>query len=161
MSRTVLIEISTHPQGRACANSLHVSDLLESSGLKNVTCKKVSRLYRLEGNFEENEVKKIVEDLLNDPIAQSYAIDARPGDKSTLYIDVWLKPGVTDSVGESVLKAITDLKVSTVESASSGTRYELSSGSRKKPGGFESAVERFVAKEILNPLVQECKILKL
>ena len=153
MSPAVLVSVS--PAQKLSAARKEVQGHLVHSGLKGVACAGVSAVYRLEGGASSQDVRKIAEDLLCDPVAETYAVDERPADPKTIFADVWYKPGVTDAVGDSILKAIRDLKISSVEKAFSGTRYAFSLA-----GGDEQKVSEFARQQLLNPLVQECRIVK-
>ncbi|OGR83272.1 MAG: hypothetical protein A2902_03660 [Elusimicrobia bacterium RIFCSPLOWO2_01_FULL_64_13] len=157
MAEAVLIEVSTRTRARKAAAAKRVNALLASWDLGRVSCLNVSKLYRIHGGLSPGRVETVARDLLSDPIVEDYSIDRAPLKKGTVFADVWYKAGVTDAVGESVLGAIGCLGISGAESASSGVRYEFSSGpasdaSEKLPG--------FAKRELLNPLVQECRIRK-
>ena len=57
---------------------------------------------------------------------------------------------MTDAVGDSVLKALGELKMKGIENAYSGTRYEFHS--KGESGSAEKSVEEFSRKELLNTL---------
>lgn len=172
MEKTVLVSISPSEK-KETPQKKRVRHILAALNLKvkGLDCVGLSALYRLEGDFSQGEAEKIAREVLCDNIVETYALDARPADPKTVFADVWYKPGVTDAVGVSVLKALRDLKVSSVQRAFSGTRYafktSLKSPSPSSPPlkGGENAVdtavgkiEAFVTKQLLNPLVQECRI---
>lgn len=157
-----LISIS-HLQKRSNSHEKHVQNLISSLGLKGIFCDGISALYRLEGNFAPTEVEKISRELLCDPVVEDFHVDKLPENKNIFFADVWYKPGVTDAVGDSVLKAIHDLKIVSVNKAFAGTRYVFSTSksNRNRNLPVEKNVADFVNKQLLNPLVQECKIVKL
>ena len=49
----------------------------------------------------------------------------RQSDSSVWTIEVWLKPGVTDAVGDSVLKGLHDMGVPDVQTAQTGQKYRI------------------------------------
>lgn len=141
------------------AQKRFVQHLLAESGLNKLQCDGISAIYRLSGSFGSEEPQKIAKELLCDAIVEDFHIDDKPSSKNTVFVDVWYKAGVTDTVADSLLKAIGDLRISGVEKASSGLRYEFSAKGAAK-GAFEKTVLDFTGKELLNPLVQECKLVK-
>ena len=73
-----------------------------------------------------------------------------PGEaKHGLVIDVWYKPGVTDAVGESVMKGIRDLNIPGVKEVRTGMRYYLKGVTR------QDAAEKIASALLVNPLVHE------
>ena len=154
-SSSILIEItSLSRHERAQRKSLE--KLLAQSGLKGMACDGISPVYRIEGNIGRGEAETAALELLCDPIVEKYSIDPVPVGERSFFADVWFKPGVTDATGDSVLQAIADLKIETVGKAFSGTRYRVSS--RGPNGDTQGKLVRFVNRELLNPLIQECRI---
>ncbi len=139
------------------ARRKEVQHFLALAGLKNVKCKEVAAVYRLEGDLTISDAEKVARELLCDSIVEKFAVNNLPADKKTCFADVWYKPGVTDAVGDSVLKAIGGMKAGNIRKAFCGTRYEFTVDNEKS----QLDVQNFVNKELLNPLVQECKIIKL
>lgn len=141
------------------AQKKQVQHLLAASGAKGLQCSGISAVYRLEGNLGAADVEKIAKELLCDAVVENFEVDGKPSSKTAMFADVWYKAGVTDTVADSLMKAIGDLRIPGVEKASSGVRYEFSAKGAAK-GSFEKTVLDFTGKELLNPLVQECKLVK-
>ena len=160
MPGTVIVSVSPRDQKNS-ARRKEVRRLLAGAGRKDMSCKEVSALYKLEGQTAQIQIEKIAQELLCDPIVEKFAIDGKPQDPQTFFVDVWPKPGVADPVGESVLKAVRDLGIQDVSRVSSGTRYEFSAKSGSLNGKLGVAASEFASRELLNPLIQECKIIKL
>ncbi len=156
MFHTVIISVAPKDQLRN-ARRKDIDRLLAAAHRKELRCAGVSALYQLDGNPGPAEVERIAAELLCDPVAEEFAIGGAPKVSQSFYVDVWPKAGVADPVGESVVKAIKDLGILCVSRVSSGTRYEFS-GSRSLNGKTEDAAAQFAARELLNPLIQECKI---
>ena len=114
---------------------------------KKAACVSVSSLYKLEGRLSHAEIEKIVRELLCDPIAETYAVNDAPRASGIRFVDVWFKPGVMDPAGDSVLKAARDLNVPALFRAACGTRFV-----------FRGEVSIAASRELLNPLIQECKV---
>lgn len=87
------------------------------------------RLYRIEGPLTKDTMKTIAENLLTDPVVESYVFYKDDGSRNApmktkgAHIDVWLKAGVTDPVGETVEKGIRDLGLAGAFKAFSAVRY--------------------------------------
>ena len=158
MPKTILVEVSPLPQ-HSKAGKKRLESLTAFSALKGFSCRRSSPLFRLEGGLNRAEAEKVAVELLCDPVIETFSIDAAPRDPEVFFADVWFKPGVTDTVGESVLKAVRDLKIGSIEKVFAGTRYEFYVRRGGKAG--EQNVRDFAERELLNPLIQECKIQKL
>ena len=158
MSEPVVISISPKDQKKS-ARQKEVQRLLAGAGRKELLCRGVSALYKLEGDYSQIQIQKIVQELLCDPVVENFDSDSLPRDPNTFFIDVWPKPGVADPVGESVLKAVHDLGIESVNKASSGTRYEFSGKAGTLNGKTGVLASEFASRELLNPLIQECKII--
>lgn len=113
------------------------------------------RLYRLEGELGDADVNRIMTELLIDPVVETGRIDADDaGAKSArgATVDVWLKPGVTDPVGETVEKGIRDLGIAAPVRAASATRYLFP----KQTDG--AALRRFAARHLANELIHDIRL---
>ena len=158
MSDSIVISISPkNPKGNA--RRKEVQGLLAHAARKNVSCEGVSALYRLEGRPDSGQIERIAREILCDPVVEESAVDDRP-EKTCFFVDVWPKPGVSDPVGETVLKAIGDLGIKTVAKVTSGTRYAFSGNKAALNGKTGVFAFEFASRELLNPLIQECKILQ-
>jgi phosphoribosylformylglycinamidine (FGAM) synthase PurS component len=154
MARTYLIEVShrpgvSDPVGKGLAHDIHHLALARVKGVLS------AQLYRLAGSISESERKRIAEDLLCDPIIQEYREDTpvkSARKQGALVIDVWYKPGVTDVVGESVLKGIRDLSIQGVKEVRTGRRYHLQGVTRQE------IAQKIALALLVNPLVHESTI---
>src|ERR1700733_13650994 len=81
---------------------------IEELGLAKVKNVLSAQLYRLEGNVSPHGRGRIKSELLCDPIIQECQ-EGKNG--KSMGVDIWYKPGVTDVVGDSVLKGIRDLDI--------------------------------------------------
>lgn len=92
---------------------------------------KVSKLYKFKTNMCRDDLKKVAESILTDPISQSYRLiysqKVKPEVNNCTVIDVWFKPGVTDPVAETVIKAVRDMGFKKQEiEVKTGVRYVIS-----------------------------------
>lgn len=124
------------------------------AGLK-VGAARVSRLYRVEGDFSRPEFDRLGRDLLADRISEKYSL--RPGAngfKGAWRVEVWLKDSVTDVVGESVKGAIADVLGRAPQAVRSGHAYYVTCDT-------EAALRRAVVKTLVNEIVNKFKIEKI
>lgn len=146
MPEIIVVSVSPKDQ-KNFARRKEVQHLLDSSSKKAAVCLGVSSLYKLEGPIVPSQIDKIVRELLCDPVVESFKLNDAPSDPGEQFVDVWYKPGVMDPVGASVLKAARDLGITSLARAFSGARFV-----------FDGDISNFVSNELLNPLIQECKV---
>ena len=96
-------------------------------GIKGIKDIRVVQVYFLEGKLVQNQIQRIVEDLLTDKISQEYIIRA-PEHQSTramdiLVVEVAYHPGVMDPVEDSTLKGICDLGINGLEKVHTAKKY--------------------------------------
>lgn len=158
MQGTYIIEVG-YKKGLADPLGRGLVQDIRHWGARGVQKVAASQLYRLVGDLSPADRARIARDLLCDPIIQecrdgAAKMPAASGSRSasrgkTAVIDVWFKPGVTDVVGESVLKGIRDLGVPGISEARTGTRYRLWGAPQAEPA-------RKIAWALLaNPLVHD------
>lgn len=102
-------------------------------GINGVDLVQTAKVYWIKGEFQVREVDRICSELLADPVTQDYFCQRADGysELSTSKTGVWtvevrFKPGVTDAVGDSVVKGIHDLGVFRVSAAQTGQIYRIS-----------------------------------
>ena len=105
---------------------------IEDLGISGVDYVKTLQVYTLNGDLSESDVTAICENLLADRITQFYryysidrAEEKMSSDKAWV-VEVTYKPGVTDAVGDSTVKAIRDLGINGISSAKTGQKYIIS-----------------------------------
>ncbi len=159
MHGTYIIEVGykkglTDPLGHGLVDDIRH---LGAAGVQQVTA---SQLYRLIGDLSVEDRNRIAQDLLCDPVVQDFrdGIEAQApsaaGSKSKTkskqaVIDVWYKSGVTDVVGESVLKGIQDLHVSGISEVRTGHRYRIQGIGQAEPA------KKIAWSLLANPLVHD------
>ncbi|MBL8813002.1 MAG: phosphoribosylformylglycinamidine synthase subunit PurL [Planctomycetaceae bacterium] len=100
------------------------------SGLKSV---KAARTFLLQGNLTEQDARKAAEQLLVDPVTETFVIhelgktagqgtDAASSNGKPVCLNVLFHPGVTDSVAENAAQALNRLSIS-VTNAATCRRY--------------------------------------
>ena len=103
---------------------------IEDLGISGVNLVQTAKVYWIDGEFQVREVDRICSELLADSVTQDYYCQRSDGSSelSTSAAGVWtvevrFKPGVTDTAGESVIKGIHDLGISSVSAAQTGQKY--------------------------------------
>jgi phosphoribosylformylglycinamidine (FGAM) synthase PurS component len=135
----------------------HVCSDISDIGLKGVHRVSYFPLFSFEGELTINEIDLIARSLLCDPVTQSYGINSsgpavHKGKGSRYEIEIWFKPGVTDTVSQSVGKAVKDMGINKSMEVKTGHKYTFA-GSLSK-NNVQQAVERL----LVNPLIQNYKI---
>jgi len=96
-------------------------------GITGVSEVRTGGIYWIEGDLSEDEVHRICRELLADPITQEY--EFYPADSPpSLPPDAWVvevryRPGVTDAVGDSVVKGVRDMGIDSIRRARTGRKY--------------------------------------
>lgn len=108
---------------------------------------KVLPTYMIEGEVERRSLDRLCTELLTDPITQYYThkIDAKGFD---WMVEVKLKKGVTDTVGESVKLGCSILGVKGVKSVSTAVTYLLKGNISKEELSY------ICIKVLSNPIIQ-------
>jgi phosphoribosylformylglycinamidine (FGAM) synthase PurS component len=127
------------------------------SGYNTDFCFKVEHLYEFLGLVSDNDLEAIADKLLVDPIIQKYSINSDIQDSryNDFYvIDVWLKNGVTDSVGETIERSIKTLEINGDIKVKTGIRYLV-----EKKYSID-IVENMIKKLFVNSVINEYFIKK-
>ncbi len=125
------IEVSYKPNTPDAAGQ-GISEDIADLGFSGVNTVQTAKVYWLEGDLQVREVERICSELLADPVTQDYHWQRCAGssESSTLEANSWtvevrFKPGVTDAVGDSVVKGIGDLGISGISAAQTGQKYRI------------------------------------
>jgi len=94
-------------------------------GITSVKQVRVSNIYLLEGDLDEDELLTICSDLLTDPIVEEYSKEEQSCPADARLVEVAYNPGVMDPVEESVKKGIRDLGVISVDAVRTAKKYLL------------------------------------
>lgn len=130
---------------------------LSSLGVAGIREVRVGALYEIRGRLSPAQMHGICRDLLCDPITQDYRIDTSTASPAFLIgphwrVEVWLKPQVTDPVGETVRKAVADLGLPEPDSVRAGTAYQFL-GRIGRP-----QAERIAQSLLANPVIHMTRI---
>ncbi|HCC46938.1 MAG TPA: hypothetical protein DEQ38_02285 [Elusimicrobia bacterium] len=149
----MIIEIWTKEKYAASEDAGFIGRMAHA-GLK-VKAARLSRLYRVEGEFSRAEFERLGKELLTDPITEKYSLSQwKPGLKSAWRVEVWLKDSVTDVVGESVKGAIADVLGREPKTVRFGRAYYAACESEPK-------LKHAVVKTLVNEIVNKFKIEKI
>jgi phosphoribosylformylglycinamidine (FGAM) synthase PurS component len=153
---TTLVEVAsklgtTDAAGEATLRQL---PLLGVTGVREV---RVSALYEISGKFGSSQINQIARELLADPITQEYRVEKSTPSPAFLIgphhrVEVWLKPTVSDPVGESTQTAIAALGLSEPLNVRTGRAYHLIGRLTK------AQVEKIVNKLVSNPVIHSTKV---
>lgn len=78
---------------------------LETVGLKGIKEVSTSKIYQIEGEYTEAQIKKIAAELLCDPVLEEFSL-CEICKTGAHKVEVWIRDSSTDVVGESVQDAI-------------------------------------------------------
>jgi phosphoribosylformylglycinamidine synthase len=132
------------------------AEMLEAGQTPAVSQVQTCRLFRIDGELTPDQVEKIAQTLLVDPVVETAVVEdpaakKKVAAKKGITIDVWPKPGVTDPVAETIEKGMRDLGFRNMK-ATSAIRYEF-------PKIKESrVVTTLVKKNLANELIHDIRV---
>ena len=142
----MIIEIWTKEKYSASEEAA-LSKRLGHAGLA-VEAARLSRLYKVDGDFTAKEFRNIASELLVDKITEKFSLNGRPhGLKGAYRAEVWLKDLATDPVGETVKEAVEEFSGKTARAVRFGHAYYVACGSELK---LRHAVGKTLVNEIVN-----------
>ena len=146
------IEVSYKPETPDAIGQGILQDITDL-GLTGVKSVHTVQIYWIEGDINSHTIERIGTELLADPVTQNYVYSRsdnhtpRQNDSSVWTIEVRLKPGVTDAVGDSVLKGLRDMGVPDVQTAQTGQKY-LMHGDLDQPK-LEMIAQQLLANDVI------------
>ncbi len=123
-------------------------------GITEVERVRVSDIYVIEGDLGDDDLRRICEELLADPVVDEYSCcvaDAGPSARGRRSVEVAFNPGVIDPVEESVTKGIRDLGITAVRSVKTSSRYLL--WGRLSDEDFRSICDRLLVNRVIQHVV--------
>lgn len=143
-----VVEVGVKP-GNPDPAALALLAQLSSVGVAGVHEVRVLTLYELRGRMTAAQATQIARDLLADPVTQDFRLDRQAAAPLPAHwrLEVWLKPAMTDPVGESVRKGIKDLNLPEPSRVRTGTAYQLFGKIQK------SQAERILDRLLANPVI--------
>lgn len=146
------IEVSYKPETPDAIGQGILQDVADL-GLAGVESVRTAQIYWIEGDVNSHAIERICAELLADPVTQNYVYSSpdthtsRQGDDSVWTIEVRLKPGVTDAVGDSVLKGVRDMGISDVQAAQTGQKYWIQG--RLDSPKLDTIAQQLLANEVI------------
>ena len=147
------IEIKTK-KGFVDPQGLHTVSDIAGIGIKDILSVDYVAVYRISGDITNKQSEIIAKELLSDKITEDFSIkqynslEDKKLEKNS--IEVWYKHGVTDTVSESVVKAIKDLGIKEELTVKTGKKYCLKG---KNIDG--SKLKKIATGLLANTLIQE------
>ena len=145
------VEVRSKPE-YTDAEGIRIRHDVADLGMSEEVGVRVSALYWVSDALDRDEVVRLADRLLTDAVLQDYSVQEAgihpdPG-SSRWIVDVRLRAGVTDAVGESVAKGARDLGITGLGGASTGRRIYLS-------GDIDHEAARRIAERLLvNDVIQ-------
>ena len=146
------IEVSYKPETPDAIGQGILQDITDL-GLAGVESVRTVQIYWIEGEISSHAIERICAELFADPVTQNYVYSRsdnhtpRQSDGSVWTIEVRLKPGVTDAVGDSVLKGLRDMGVPDVQAAQTGQKYRIH-GDLDQPK-LETIAQQLLANDVI------------
>jgi phosphoribosylformylglycinamidine (FGAM) synthase PurS component len=150
-----MIEVRLRPE-HSDAEGAAALLLLQAQGLSALKEARVSRLFEIKGPISANQVLQATKDLLCDAVTQEFRVIAptpAPMNGMNFWrVEVWLKPTVTDPVGETVRDAIADMTLPRPDAVRCAMVYRLVGRTTKVQ------LEKAVSKSLANPLIHRAVV---
>jgi phosphoribosylformylglycinamidine (FGAM) synthase PurS component len=148
----------TNKKGFRDSHGEHVKSDILDIGLKNVQKVVYCPVYKFDGDITFGEVELIAKNILIDVITQGYQIEhgENSGEKNGKQLQgiiVWLKHGVTDTVSDSIIKAVKDTGIAKKFVVHTGHKYVFE-------GKISESLLKTVAERLLaNPIIQRYELI--
>ncbi len=129
--------------------------LLQGCGLHTARSVRVSKLYEIHGQFNQGHLQTAAKELLCDNITQEFKIQGLVpslNGSNNWRVEVWLKPTMTDPVGETVREALAELGLPPTEKVRHGIAYHITG----KCG--RNHIEKVALKTLANPVIHRLTI---
>jgi phosphoribosylformylglycinamidine synthase len=153
------VEVSLKPNINDAVGTGIAQDIADL-GINEVEQVRTAQLYWLSGAITEKQVATICVALLTDAITQRYVYSSSSKLVETPINNAWvievnLKSGVTDAVGDSVMKGIRDLGISSVETVRTGQKYIIAGNLTEEQ--IKTISRRLLANEVIHNFVYYSK----
>lgn len=141
------IEVSYKPEITDSVGNEILEDIADL-GIDGVESVRTATIYWIEGTLNAEHIHRIGSELLADPITQVFKLTEKKEETDDWTIEVQYKPGVTDAVGDSTVKGIKDIGISTVNNVRTGKKFWLS-------GNLNEQIIKTIAQRLLmNDVIQ-------
>lgn len=116
------VEVSYKPEVPDTIGQGILEDITDL-GIGGVDSVRTATVYWIDGTLDAQAIDRIGAELLADPITQVYTFRPETDTVTDWTLEVQFKPGVTDAVGDSAIKGITDLGITGVTGVRTGHKY--------------------------------------
>ncbi len=141
-----------HKEELQDAESIKIKKEIIDFGLKKVENIVVYQIYEISGALSNEEIQKISQELLVDPVAQNFFINSTQ-EHQGWEVEIYYKQGVTDAVADTVKIGMEDMNLKKDVMIKTGKKYFIE-------GELTLAdVKKISLKILSNPLVQEYSII--
>ena len=141
------VEVSYKPEVPDTVGQGILEDIADL-GISGINSVRTATVYWVEGSLNAQAIDRIGAELLADPITQTYTSVTQADTAKGWTLEVQFKPGVTDAVGDSTVKGITDLGITGVTTVRTGHKYWLT-------GDLNAEIIETIAQRLLmNDVIQ-------
>ncbi|MDE2028668.1 MAG: phosphoribosylformylglycinamidine synthase subunit PurS, partial [Candidatus Omnitrophica bacterium] len=116
---------------------------------------RVVSVYLLEGDISREEVRRIGDELLIDPVVEQYSFDLKLPLQSSNHhvVEIAYNPGVMDPVEASTVKGIRDLGVAGIKAVRTAKQYHISAKLSEKE--LEAVTQRVLMNKLIQHVVKD------
>ena len=146
------VEVTTKPAFRD-ARGARVRQQARTLGVEGIETVAVADLYFLQGELDERQVQHLIDTLLCDPVTEEArwrsveTLDLVEPEAGTWRVEITLRPGVTDSVAESLLEGARMIDLVGLQQAATGQRYTITGPPARQE--IEALTNRLLANEVI------------
>ena len=130
--------------------------LLQGTGLPAAKEVRTSRVFEIAGVLNAGQVQQLARELLCDPVTQQFELVGASAPVSNgmshWRVEVWLKPSVTDPVGDTVRRAMTEMGLPEPSSVRVGTAYHIAGRCGR------AQLEKAVSRTLSNPVIHRVSV---
>lgn len=146
---TYLVEVRLRDDFVDAAGAATLAQL-QHAGFPCARSVRISSLFEVCGPLTQAHIQQAAKDLLCDGVTQEFKLLSHApvlNGMNHWRVEVWLKPTVTDPVGESVRRAIAELGLPEPDGVRCGTAYRIVGKSSK------NVLDRVARRVLANPVV--------
>lgn len=122
----------------------------KSLGFRELEALEYQDLYFVEGELNDNEKKRLIQELFSDPVVQSGHWHEHPISSEDQIIEIALRPGVTDPIAEQIVRGAHLLGIQGVRRAATGQRFLIKSNPPLTTAELQLLVKRLLANPVIH-----------
>lgn len=119
-------------------------------GFKTLAGLEYQELYFIEGELNEIEKKRLINELFSDPVVQSGHWQEQNLSSEGQVVEIALRPGVTDPVAEQIVRGARLLGMNGVIRAATGQRFMINSSQPLPESELHTLVKRLLANPVIH-----------